>query len=147
MPGRIFSLATHRWASGAVEPKGFLLLEDFRLEGSTPVWTYALSDALLEKRIWMRQGENTNVIQYTLQRGSSALEIDLKAFVNYRDFHSLTHAGDWRMNITPVEHGVQVQAFDGATPFYLKSSASSCQPQHEWDIGCNYSEETEAGFE
>jgi len=53
--GEDFSLATHRWASGAVEPKGFLLLEDFRLEGSTPVWTYALSDALLEKRIWMRQ--------------------------------------------------------------------------------------------
>jgi len=144
--GEDFSLATHRWASGAVEPKGFLLLEDFRLEGSTPVWTYALSDALLEKRIWMRQGENTNVIQYTLQRGSSALEIDLKAFVNYRDFHSLTHAGDWRMNITPVEHGVQVQAFDGATPFYLKSSVSSCQPQHEWYIGCNYSEETERGL-
>jgi len=144
--GEDFSLATHRWASGAVEPKGFLLLEDFRLEGSTPVWTYALSDALLEKRIWMRQGENTNVIQYTLLRGSSALEIDLKALVNYRDFHSLTHAGDWRMNITPVEHGVQVQAFDGATPFYLKSSASSCEPQHERYIGCNYSEETERGL-
>ncbi len=26
--GADFSLATHRWASGAVEPKGFLLLED-----------------------------------------------------------------------------------------------------------------------
>jgi predicted glycogen debranching enzyme len=144
--GEDFSLATHRWASGAVEPKGFLLLEDFRLEGSTPVWTYALSDALLEKRIWMRQGENTTVIQYTLLRGSSALEIDLKALVNYRDFHSLTQAGDWRMNITPVEHGVQVQAFDGATPFYLKSSASSCEPQHEWYIGYYYSEEAERGL-
>jgi len=33
------------------------------------------------------------------------------------------------------------------TPFYLKSSASSCEPQHEWYIGCNYSEETERGFE
>src|ERR1700758_2994514 len=27
--GEDFSLATHRWVSGAVEPKGFLLLEDF----------------------------------------------------------------------------------------------------------------------
>src|ERR1700751_708862 len=26
--GTDFSLATHRWASGAVDPKGFLLLED-----------------------------------------------------------------------------------------------------------------------
>ena len=72
------SLATHRWASGAVDPKGFLLLEDFRLEGSTPVWTYALADALLEKRIWMRQGENTTFLQYTLVRGSGVLEMELK---------------------------------------------------------------------
>jgi predicted glycogen debranching enzyme len=144
--GENFSLATHRWVSGAVEPKGFLLLEDFHLEGSMPVWTYALSDALLEKRVWMRQNENTTVIQYTLLRGNSALEMDLKAFVNYRDFHSLTHAGDWRMNITPVEHGVAVQAFEGAIPFYLKSSAATCEPRHEWYIGCYYAEETERGL-
>jgi predicted glycogen debranching enzyme len=144
--GADFSLATHRWTSGAVEPKGFLLLEDFRLQGSTPVWTYALSDALLEKRVWMRQGKNTTVIQYTLLRGSCALEIDLKTLVNYRDFHSLTHAGDWRMNITPVEDGVQVQAFDGATPFYLKSSASACEPRHQWYLGCYYPEEKARGL-
>ncbi len=145
--GADFSLATHRWASGAVDPKGFLLLEDFHLEGSTPVWTYALADALLEKRIWMRQGENTTYIQYTFLRGSGALEMEMKAFVNYRDFHSLTHAGDWRMNIAAAEHGVRVLAFDGATPFYLKSSASNYELRHEWYLGCYFAEETERGLE
>jgi len=142
-----FSLATHRWASGAVDPKGFLLLEDFHLEGSTPVWTYALADALLERRVCMRQGENTTYIQYTLLRGGGPLELEMKALVNYRDFHSLTHAGDWRMNITPVDRGVKVQAYDGATPFYLKSSAASCEPRHEWYLGCYFAEETERGLE
>jgi len=144
--GTDFCLATHRWASGAVDPQGFLLLEDFHLAGSTPVWTYALADALLEKRVWMRQGENTTYIQYTLVRGSSALEMELKALVNYRDFHSLTHAGDWRMNITPVEHGVEVLAFDGAVPFYLRSSAGTCEPRHEWFLGCFFGEETARGL-
>ena len=144
--GADFSLSTHRWASGAVDPQGFLLLEDFHLEGATPVWTYALADALLEKRIWMRQGENTTYIQYTLVRGSSALEMELKALVNYRDFHSLTHAGDWRMNIRPLESGVKVLAFDGATPFYLKSSAATCEQRHEWYLGCFLGEETARGL-
>ena len=144
--GADFSLSTHRWASGAVDPQGFLLLEDFHLEGATPVWTYALADALLEKRIWMRQGENTTYIHYTLVRGSSALEMELKALVNYRDFHSLTHAGDWRMNIRPLESGVKVLAFDGATPFYLKSSAATCEPRHEWYLGCFLGEETARGL-
>jgi predicted glycogen debranching enzyme len=144
--GADFSLATHRWASGAVDPQGLLLLEDFHLTGSTPVWTYALADALLEKRVWMRQGENTIYIQYTLVRGSTALEMELKAQVNYRDFHSLTHAGDWRMNIAPIENGVKVLAFDGATPFYLKSSAATCEPRHEWYLGCFLGEETARGL-
>jgi predicted glycogen debranching enzyme len=144
--GEDFSLATHRWASGAVDPQGYLFIEDFHLEGSTPVWTYALDDALLEKRVWMRQGENTTYIQYTLARGSSALEMEWKALVNYRDFHSLTHAGDWRLNIAPVENGVRVLAFDGAVPFYLKSSSATCEPRHEWFLGCYFAEETARGL-
>jgi predicted glycogen debranching enzyme len=145
--GEDFSLATHRWASGAIDPKGFLLLESFRLEGSTPVWSYALADALLEKRVWMRQGENTTYIQYALVRASSTLEMELKAIVNYRDFHSLTHANGWQMKIEALDHGVKVVAFDGATPFYLRSSASGCEPRHEWYLGCYFGEETERGLE
>jgi predicted glycogen debranching enzyme len=144
--GAEFSLATHHWASGAVEPHGFLLLEDFQLEGTTPVWTYALADALLEKRVWMRQGENTTCIQYTLVRASSAIEIELKALVNYRDFHSLTHAGGWRMSIELVDQGVRVLAFDGAAPFYLKCTAASCEPRHQWYLDCYYGAETERGL-
>ena len=52
--GSNISLATNRWASGFISPKGYLQIESFHLEGSKPVWRYALEDALLEKRIWMK---------------------------------------------------------------------------------------------
>jgi predicted glycogen debranching enzyme len=52
--------------------------------------------------------------------------------VNYRDFHLTTQAGDWRMSVEPVENGLRIRAFDGATPFYLKSAGASVQPRHEW---------------
>jgi predicted glycogen debranching enzyme len=145
--GADFSLTTHRWASGAIEPQGFLNLESFHLEGTTPVWTFALADALLEKHVWMRHGENTTYIQYTLVRGSAPIEIELKALVNYRDFHSLTHAGNWRMNIQPVEHGLKVLAFEGATPFYLLSAEAACEPRQDWYRDCYFAEETERGLE
>src|SRR5437763_15390830 len=57
--GKDYALATNRWANGAVEPKGYFNIEGFRLEGTTPVWRFAFADALLEKRISMRRGENT----------------------------------------------------------------------------------------
>ena len=136
-----YALATHRWASGAVDPQGFLYLESFRLEGTTPVWTYALADALLEKRVWMVQGENTAFIHYTLSRSSGPIEIDAKALVNYRDFHSLTHAGDWHMKIAPVDHGVMILPFDGArfrlegtTPVWTYALADALLEKRVWMV-------------
>jgi predicted glycogen debranching enzyme len=145
--GASYALATHRWTSGAVDPQGFRFLESFRLDGAIPVWTYALADALLEKRVWMQHGENTTFIHYTLSRASSPLELDLKCLVNYRDFHSSTHAGDWHMKIATVEHGVMVLPFEGATPFYLKSLQASCEPHHEWYRDCFLPRERERGLD
>src|SRR5258707_12801560 len=102
--GGEFALATHLWASGAVEPTGFQYIEGFRLDGTTPVWTYAPGGARLEKRVWMQQGTNTTYVQYTLLEGSAASDMELNPLVNYRDFHASAHAGDWRMSVDPVEH-------------------------------------------
>jgi predicted glycogen debranching enzyme len=145
--GAEFALATHLWASGAVEPKGFQHIEGFRLEGTTPVWTYAPGDARLEKRVWMQQGANTTYVQYTLLEGSAAIEMELKALVNYRDSHASTHAGDWKMRVDPVENGVRVVAFDGAVPFYLKSIEAGCEPRHEWYRDCFLALERERGLD
>src|SRR5271165_3365396 len=131
-----FALATNRWLSGAVEPKGYLNIESFRLEGTTPIWQFELGDALVEKRIWMGRGENTTYVQYTLLRGGQSLEMELKALVNYRDFHSSTHAGDWQMKVEPIKDGVRIIAFDGATPFYLLSAEAELETRHEWHRDC-----------
>src|ERR1700681_1995696 len=127
-----YALGTNRWASGAIEPQGYVHIESFRLDGTTPVWRFAIGDALLEKRVWMRHGENTTYVLYTMIRGSQSMDLELRTLINYRDFHSNTHAGDWRMNIDAVESGLQVTAFDGAIPFYLLSAGAKVQPRHDW---------------
>ena len=111
---------------------GFRHLERFHLEGTTPVWTFACADAMLEKRVWMQPGANTTYVRYDLRRGTRPLTLDLKARVNYRDYHSNTHAGDWSMRVESVAQGLQVTAFEGATPFYLLSPRAASTPQHEW---------------
>src|SRR6266853_1016182 len=131
-----YALATNRWLSGAVEPKGYLNIESFRLEGTIPIWQFALGDALVEKRIWMSQSENTTYVQYALLRGGQSLKLEVRALVNYRDFHSSTHAGDWQMRVEPIEDGVRINAFDGATPFYLLSAEAEFETRHEWHRDC-----------
>ena len=130
--GCSYALATNRWTSGAVEPRGYVHIQSFCLEGTMPVWQFALGEALLEKRIWMRQGENTTYVQYRMIRGSQPMELHIAVLVNYRDYHSATHAGDWQMKIEALSNGIQVNAFDGAIPFQLLSAKGKWEPRHEW---------------
>src|SRR5262249_11775987 len=66
---------------------------------------------------------------------------------NYRDFHSSTHAGDWRMRIDPAKHGVCVYAFDAAAPFYLQSEEALVAPQHTWYRDCFFRLEHDRGLD
>ncbi|MGH7973195.1 MAG: amylo-alpha-1,6-glucosidase, partial [Limisphaerales bacterium] len=56
----------------------------------------------------------------------------MKALVNYRDFHSLTRAGNWKMDISEMERGLCINAYYGAAPFYVLSSSGSVQQFHQW---------------
>jgi predicted glycogen debranching enzyme len=130
--GQSNPLSTNRWSGGAVDPQGYRYLERFRLEGTTPVWTFACADALLEKRVWMQQGANTTYVRYDLVRGSLPLKLILKVLVNYRDYHASTHAGDWRMSVGTTERGLRVVAYEGAVPFYVLSASCASKPAHDW---------------
>jgi len=145
--GKTYSLATNRWRGGAIDPDGYRLIEDFHLQGTSPVWRYACADARLAKTIWMEQGANTTYVRYQLESASRRLKLQVKALVNYRDFYSLTQAGDWRMDITRVENGLRVLAFEGATPFCLLSATGSFDPSQEWYRGFELANECCRGLD
>jgi predicted glycogen debranching enzyme len=145
--GQTYPLATHRWASGAIAPQGHLYIQNFRLDGVIPVWTYQAGITRIEKSIWMRHGENTTYIQYTVLESASPVTLELKALVNYRDFHAATHAGDWHMRIEPVEHGVRITAFETAVPFYVRCAQAACEPQHTWYRDFLFLRESERGLD
>lgn len=130
--GRSYPLHINRWAGGVLKPDGHHQLERFCLEGATPVWTYAIAEALLEKRIWMEHGANTTYVQYHLMRATEPLELSVMALVNYRNAHSNTHAHDWQMKIDAIPKGLKVTAYEGAVAYYLLSDKAAAAPKHEW---------------
>lgn len=130
--GGRYDLSSNRWIDGSVTPEGYRLIESFRLEGTTPVWTFALGDALLEKRIWMQPRENTTYVRYHLQRGSIPMELSLRILVNYRDYHGNTQGQGWQMKTGYVPNGVCVHSFAEAVPYYLLSNRGEFQLHHDW---------------
>jgi glycogen debranching enzyme len=103
--GLALPLFANRWAGNTIDPHGYRTIERFTLEGTTPAWTYAVADALIEKRVWMEQGANTTYVRYHVLRARGRLALKLKAFVNYRDYHGSTRGDDWQMDVVPVTHG------------------------------------------
>ena len=130
--GRVYPLYTNAWVSGDVEPNGYVYLNSFRLEGTTPVWTYGIANALLEKRIWMQPGANTTYINYQLTRATGPMGLEIKVFCNYRDYHSTTIMDGWEPLIEEVEKGLCVRMTAEAIPFYLLSQTAVLQPRREW---------------
>ena len=130
--GRIHPLYTNAWVSKAVEPNGYANLNRFHLEGTTPVWTYGIANALLEKRVWMQPGANTTYIHYHVTRATGPVGLEIKAFCNYRDYHSTTIMDGWQPEIEEIERGLCVQMSDEAVPFYLLSQTAVIQPRFEW---------------
>lgn len=141
-----YPLFSNRWEDKQLEPAGYRYLERFHLEGTTPVWTFALAGALLKKRVWMQQGANTTFIRYDHCRGSHPLALRIKAVVNHRDHHGNTRAGDWLMHVDRVPHGLQM-AVGESEPFYLLSDSAAVAPQHEWCIGYYLSVEDYRGLD
>ena len=129
--GQIVQLSTNHWHGGAVTPTGFVFLERFALEGTTPVWTFAIADAQLEKRVWMEPGENTTYVRYTFQRGSLPLRLHLRTFINYRDYHGTMLEPLLEFSTTSIPSGLQIFPA-GGTPFILSASGGLLESHHSW---------------
>jgi len=145
--GRGYPLYTNRWADGTVDPHGYRQIEGFSLEGAVPLWRFACADALLEKRVWMQQGENTTYVRYDLRRASGPLLLEVKALVNYRDYHATTREGSWRMALDPIRDGISVTSFPGARPFYVLAEGAEAFPAHDWYFGFDLPVERERGLD
>ena len=127
--GLALPLATNRWAGGAIEPRGHVAIERFALNGTTPMGTYAVADALIEKRVWMEPGANTTYVRYQVLRARGPVGLQLGLLVNYRDYHAMTRGDGWCMDIAAVRHGLRVIAYGGARPLLLLLSLGvACAP-------------------
>ena len=132
--GQTYPLHTNRWSGGEVEPEGFVHLERFHLEGTTPVWTLAVADAVLEKRLWMEPGANTTYVRYDLRRGSGPLALQIDALVNHRDHHSSTHVeyAPLPLTVEHTAHGLRITAGPRQAPLYLLSEGARATLRHQW---------------
>lgn len=64
-----------------------------------PEFVYSYKDIFIKKKIAMKQGENTAVVQYEIRNGSKAAILKLTPLVNYRDHHHKSQRSNLNFSI------------------------------------------------
>ncbi|MBA2447681.1 MAG: glycogen debranching enzyme family protein [Chloroflexi bacterium] len=146
--GDVYDLATSFWSSGATAPAGYHHLARFQA-APIPTWEYRVGLGRLVKRVACLPGRNAVAIGYRLE-GGPPVRLELKLLANHRDFHGDTHGHpDWqfRQDLLADGSGLQVAAWDGATPWHLAwSEGAEYRSAGDWYWGYRYPEEEARGL-
>ena len=142
--GRTFELSSNEYADGTIDAHGYRQIETFQLDGLIPTWTYALAEALIEKRVWMPYRKNTVLATYTLRRSARPVSLEILVMVTHRDAHAETRGGGWEPMISPIPGGAWVQA--GGTEFRLSSNRGVFTPVRAWHWRIKHRVEAERGL-
>ena len=144
--GNAYPLFCNEFIDGTLSPHANLYLESFHLDGLIPVWRYALADALLEKRIRMAAAHNITFVQFTLLRASATVDLQLRPLCTYRDYHRHSQGG-WEITSRPIESGVEIAAFAGATPYRIACDQGAFTPEPMWYWHFRHRMESERGLD
>ncbi|MDB5080591.1 MAG: hypothetical protein JWP00_2515 [Chloroflexi bacterium] len=90
--GRVYPLDVNEWRDGTSSLAGLAYLEKVDFRGTVPTFMYRLPGGTLHKTCWMEYGTNTTYIRYTYAASpeNQALELQVKALANSRDYHEDT---------------------------------------------------------
>ncbi len=156
--GRRYPLVTHEWAAGVVLPDGYRHLEHFELDGSIPVFTWALGDVQIVQRIWMAHGHNTTYVTFTYQRGCADVRLVTKPLCTFRDHHHLTRGGfavdvrhdaggPWGEGHTLTITARPERGSPGARPYRILVNRGTAYAETEWWWNFHLSAEKARGEE
>lgn len=146
-----FELSANQYPN-KIYPEGYKYLKSFRL-APFPVWTYEIEGMEIEKKIFMVNGQNTTVCQWSVVRSRQPEEtkkpvIELKPLLSFCDYHSLQHEN---AEINPVfqisANQVSIHPYNEMPALYFAHDALSVETTGFWYRNFEYAIEKERGFD
>ena len=144
--GRSYELGTNRFP-GVIHPQGFQHLKQFSL-APFPTLCFSIAGTEIEKTLFMVHGENTTVIQYRLKKISATATLELRPFLAFRDYHSLTHENAAINGHIEKKAGqVSFTPYSDLPTLYLANNAGELEASGIWYRNFEYEAERERGLD
>jgi predicted glycogen debranching enzyme len=139
-------LGANQWTDRSISPRGDARIASFQLDGTIPTTRYAFSDAQIERTVWMERGADSTYIRYRVAAAAEPVTFTLKAYVDDRDFHSLTHAYDVGETTHLEGRCASIRMRDGIG-WKLAASSGSIGVARDWYYGFFLAAENERGLD
>ncbi len=147
--GERLDLSTNLYGGGTIHPEGYRFLENFALD-PFPVFTFSGDGFTLTKSIFMVQGSNTVVIEYTLVSlgQSDDLQLEVRPLIAFRDYHSTTHENPvLDPTVTHTAGCVRLQPYQDQPAIFLAHDADSVLEDGHWYRNFEFAQERARGLD
>lgn len=144
--GKRFDLSANQYP-GVIHPNGYQYLKEFRLD-PFPFFVFEVEGAVIEKSVFMIQGENSTVIQYVLKTSCAGCRLELRPLIAFRDYHSTTHEnGSINAELHTEAGMVTVTPYTGLVPLHFAHNAEKIEPSGAWYRNFEYAIELQRGLD
>ena len=132
----------------SIQPEGFKYLKSFRLE-PFPIWIYEVEGIEIEKKIFMIDGENTTVCQWSVVSGQwSEISLEIRPLLSFVDYHALQHENSLDKSDYEVSEGcISVKPYNDLPELFFNHNAKSIETTGFWYRNFEYAIEKERGFD
>lgn len=147
--GERFELSSNRYP-GRIYPEGYRFVTGFKLD-PFPQWTIEVNGTVLERSVFMVNGENTTVCRWRIVKAKSKkakISLELRPLIAFRDHHHLRHdAVGWNGEYDAETGYVSIRPVDDLPAMHLAHNASEVEDQGFWYRDLEYAIEKERGFD
>jgi predicted glycogen debranching enzyme len=147
--GRRYELSANQYP-GAVDPRGFQYQTGFRLD-PFPLFTYEAEGLLLEKSVFMVQGQNTTVVHYELQSTNTeheSVKLEVRPLIAFRDYHSTTHENSALNPRVDTEDGITtINPYGDLPALHFAHDVCDIDTNGFWYRNFQYQVEQERGLD
>jgi predicted glycogen debranching enzyme len=151
--GRRYELSANKY-SGAIHPRGYLYQTGFRLD-PFPIFSYEAEGLVLEKSVFMVQGQNTTVIHYELgiqgpvdARHAVPLILEIRPLIAFRDYHGTTHENSALNPRVDTEAGITtVKPYGDLPALHFSHDVADLDSDGYWYRNFEYAVERERGLD
>ncbi len=141
-----YELSANRYPDN-VHPRGYQYLKEFRLD-PFPIFTFAVEDVEIEKRVFLVYGENTAIVEYELRGACSECVLEVRPLIAFRDYHATTRANAALNPHVAIEAGsASIAPYPGLPTLYFAHDAPSIEAAGAWYYNFEYDRERERGLD